>query len=135
MLAARVCRVLPNAAASQAGHGAVCARVARAFAEDGGPDGSIALHSLAGFAWLALGAQRGLELMLAYLSLVTCPRTTRCAATAGAGGRRSPGRRGHGGSAVVTRSLGTVSVNHAVQRLVVAHVACEWVVACGVRRF
>ena len=27
------------------------------FAEDGGPDGSLALHALAGFAWLWLGAQ------------------------------------------------------------------------------
>ena len=43
------------------------------FAEDGGPDGSIAVHSLAGFAWLWLGAQHALELMVAYLSLVHTP--------------------------------------------------------------
>ena len=103
------------------------------FAEDGGPDGSIALHSLAGFVWLALGAQRALELMLAYLSLVHTPaHYARCwhrkrwralglaaAATAVAG--------------VVAQPLRVVQVSHAVQRLVVAHVACEWVVACGAR--
>ena len=43
------------------------------FAEDGGPDGSIAVHSLAGLAWLWLGAQRALELMVAYLSFVHTP--------------------------------------------------------------
>lgn len=103
------------------------------FAEDGGPDGSIALHSLAGFVWLALGAQRALELMLAYLSLVHTPaHYARCwhrkrwralglaaAATAVAG--------------VVAQPLRVVQVSHAVQRLVVAHVACEWVVARGAR--
>jgi len=95
------------------------------FAEDGGPDGSIAIHSLAGFAWLWLGAQRALELMVGYLSLVHTPahyarcwrRRRWCAlglaalATAVA-------------SALV-RPLHTVCVNHTVQRLVIAHVVCE----------
>ncbi len=103
------------------------------FAEDGGPDGSLALHSLVGFVWLAFGSQRALEMMLAYLSLVHTPaHYARCwrrkrwcalalavAATALAG--------------AVARSLGVVRVNHAVQRLVVAHVACEWWTACRAR--
>jgi hypothetical protein len=96
------------------------------FAEDGGTDGSIALHSLAGFAWLWLGAQRALELMLAYLSLVHTPaHYARCwrrrrwgalvlaaVATAVAG--------------AATRRMGVVCVSHAVQRLVIAHVVCEY---------
>ena len=101
------------------------------FAEDGGPDGSLAIHSLAGFAWLWLGAQRALELMLAYLALVHTPaHYARCwrrrrrgalalaaVATAVAG--------------VATRRMGAVCVSHAVQRLVVAHVVCEWYVECA----
>lgn len=98
------------------------------FAEDGGPDGSIALHSLAGFAWVLLGAQRALELMIAYLSLVHTPaHYARC------------WRRRRWGALVlasvatlvagaVVWPLRTVCVNHAVQRLVIAHVVCEsWV--------
>ena len=99
------------------------------FSEDAGPDGSIALHSLAGVAWLALGAQRGLELMLAYLSLVhvpahyvRCYRRRRWAALALAAMATLM-------TAAVTRPLSAVCVNHAAQRLVVAHVACEWVLA------
>ena len=98
------------------------------FAEDSGPDGSLAIHSLAGVAWLLLGAQRALELMIAYLSLVHTPahyarcwrRRRWCAlglasvATLVAGAMVQP--------------LHAVCVNHAVQRLVVAHVVCEsWV--------
>jgi hypothetical protein len=98
------------------------------FAEDGGPDGSIALHSLAGFAWLWLGAQRGLELMLAYLSCVHTPaHYARC------------WRRRRWGALVMAAlatavALGTmrhvqvVSVGHALQRLVIAHVCTEWYV-------
>ena len=95
------------------------------FAEDGGPDGSIALHSLAGFAWLLLGVQRALELMVAYLACVHTPaHYARCwrrrrwaalvlaaIATVVAG--------------AVVWPLRTVCVNHAVQRLVIAHVVCE----------
>jgi hypothetical protein len=105
------------------------------FAEDGGPDGSLALHSLAGVAWLALGAQRGLELMLAYLSLVhvpahyaRCYRRRRWAALSVAAVATVV-------AVVLTRPLSAVRVSHAVQRLVVAHVVCEWRVACGVRRW
>ena len=103
------------------------------FAEDGGSDGSIAIHSLAGFARLAFGAQRALEMMLAYLSLVHTPvHYARCwrrrrwralglaaAATVVAG--------------AVAQPLRVVQVSHAAQRLVVAHVACEWIVACCAR--
>ena len=98
------------------------------FAEDGGPDGSIAVHSLAGLAWLVARRAARLELMVAYLSVVHTPaHYARCwrrrrwaalvvAAVATAGGRR------------VVRPLRTVCVNHAVQRLVIAHVVCEsWV--------
>ena len=105
------------------------------FSEDGGPDGSLVLHSLAGFAWLALGAQRGLELMLAYLSVVHVPahyarcwRRRRWAALGVAAVATLFA------AAALTRPLSVVRVNHAVQRLVVAHAACEWVVARGVRR-
>jgi len=95
------------------------------FAEDGGPDGSIALHSLAGFAWLWLGAQRGLELVLAYLSCVHTPaHYARCWR-----------RRRWGALAVAVlataAALGTVRhvqvvcIGHALQRLVIAHVCTE----------
>ena len=103
------------------------------FAEDGGADGSIALHSLAGFAWLWLGAQRALELMLAYLTFVHTPahyarcwrrRRWRALALAGVA------------TAVIgalVRPLHAVCVTHAVQRLVIAHVVCEWFVACNLQ--
>ena len=103
------------------------------FAEDGGPDGSIALHSAAGFVWLWLGAQRALELMLAYLALVHTPahyarcwRRRRWAALVLAAVATVV-------AAIATRPLGAVCVNHAVQRLVVAHVVCECWVASSVR--
>ena len=98
------------------------------FAEDGGLDGSIALHSLAGFAWLWLGAQRGLELVLAYLSCVHTPaHYARC------------WRRRRWGALVMAalataaalcavRRVQVVSVGHALQRLVIAHVCTEWCV-------
>lgn len=98
------------------------------FADDGGPDGSLAIHSLAGVAWLLLGAQRALELMLAYLSLVHTPahyarcwrRGRRCALVLAAVATLVAG--------AMVQSLHTVCVNHAVQRLVIAHVVCErWV--------
>ena len=104
------------------------------FAEDAGPDGSLAIHSLAGFAWLWLGAQRALELMVAYLSFVHTPaHYARC------------WRRRRWGALVVAavatavagalvRPLHAVCVNHAVQRLVIAHVVCEYWVACPLRR-
>ena len=100
------------------------------FAEDGGPDGSIALHSLVGFAWLALGTQRALELMVAYLALVHTPahyarcwRRRRWAALVMAALATAIG------CLVVAQPLGVVRVSHAVQRLVVAHVVCECCVA------
>ena len=99
------------------------------FAEDGGPDGSIALHSAAGFVWLWFGAQRALELMLAYLALVHTPaHYARCwrrrrwwaLALAGVGTIAA--------AALAARPVGVVRVSHAVQRLVLAHVVCEWCV-------
>ncbi len=96
------------------------------FAEDGGPDGSITVHALAGFTWLWLGAQRGLELMLAYLSLVHTPaHYARCWR------RRRWGALGMAAASTavagaLTRRLGVVRVSHAVQRLVIAHVVCEY---------
>jgi hypothetical protein len=103
------------------------------FSEDAGADGSIALHSLAGFVWLALGAQRALELMIVYLSFIHVPahyarcwRRRRWRALALAAVATVV-------ASALTRPLATVRVSHAVQRLVVAHVACECVVARGVR--
>ena len=101
------------------------------FAEDSGPDGSLALHSLAGFAWLALGAQRGLELMLAYLSLVHTPaHYARCWR------RRRWGALATAAVATLValvamrraRAARVVRVGHAIQRLVIAHVWTEWCV-------
>ena len=98
------------------------------FAEDVGPDGTIALHSLAGMATLLGGAQRGLEFMLAYLACVHTPahyarcwrrrrwRALACAAVATLA------------ALAASRWLlpgGGVVVGHAVQRLVLAHVVCE----------
>ena len=92
------------------------------FAEDGGPDGSLAIHLLAGFAWLLLGAQRALELMIAYLSLVHTPahyarcwrRRRWCALVLASVATLAAG--------AMVQPLHAVCVNHAVQRLVVAHV-------------
>jgi hypothetical protein len=98
------------------------------FAEDVGPDGSLALHSLAGLLWLAGGAQRGLELMLAYLACVHTPaHYARC------------WRRRRWSALVVAvlatlaglatmRHVQVVSVGHSIQRLVIAHVFSEWCV-------
>tara|TARA_B100001057_G_scaffold375231_1_gene379988 strand:- start:2965 stop:3423 length:459 start_codon:yes stop_codon:yes gene_type:complete len=95
------------------------------FSEDGGPDGSVALHSLAGFAWFVFGAQRALELMLAYLSCIHTPaHYARCWR------RRRWGALAAAALATAT-ALHTVSrvqvvrVGHAVQRLVIAHVCTE----------
>ena len=98
------------------------------FAEDCGPDGSLALHSLAGFLYLAGGAQRGLELMIAYLACVHTPaHYARCWR------RRRWGALGAAALATLTalasmRRVRVVSVGHSIQRLVVAHVFTEWCV-------
>ena len=101
------------------------------FAEDVRPDGSLALHLLAGMATLLGGAQRGLEFMLAYLACVHAPaHYLRC--------WRRKRWRALGCAAVTTmaalaasRRLQSVVVGHAVQRLVFAHVICE---CCVVHR-
>jgi hypothetical protein len=100
------------------------------FAEDFSPGGSLALHSLAGLAWLLLGAQRGLEVMLTYLTLLHTPahylrcwRRRRWAAL---------------GLAAVSTLVGTIVLRHAsvvvvgdvVQRVVVAHVCTELSIQC-----
>ena len=103
------------------------------FAEDGGPDGSIALHSLAGFAWLWLGAQRGLELVLAYLSCVHTPaHYARCWR------RRRWGALAVAALATATalgtmRNVQVVCIGHAVQRLVIAHVCTELCVCRAIK--
>ena len=102
------------------------------FAEDVGPDGSLALHSLAGLAALLGGAQRGLEFMLAYLACVHTPahyarcwrrkrwRALGCAGLATLG------------ALAASRCVQSVVVGHAVQRLVFAHVICEYCVVDGI---
>ena len=98
------------------------------FSEDGGADGSIALHSLAGLAWLAFGAQRALELLLAYLSCVHTPaHYARCWR------RRRWGALAAAALATATAlcaapRVPVVRVGHALQRLVIAHVCTEWCV-------
>ena len=106
------------------------------FAEDVGWRGSLVLHALAGLAWWRGGAQRGLELMLAYLSAVHTPaHYLRC-------WRR--GRRvalaAAGAATVVTWHLllrlsgaAVVPIDHSVQRVVVAHILTEWGVKCSSR--
>lgn len=96
------------------------------FAEDVGPDGSLALHCLAGLVTLMGGAQRGLEFMLAYLACVHTPlHYARCWCR-----RRRPALLLAAGATAValglTRHAQTACVSHAAQRLVVAHVVCEW---------
>jgi len=95
------------------------------LAEDFGPDGSLALHSLMGFAWLALGTQRGLELMLVYLAAlhtpahyVRCWRRRRRASLALAALTTLV-------AAVALRHARVVVLGHAVQRVVIAHVCTE----------
>jgi len=92
------------------------------FAEDVGPDGSLALHSIAGFLWLALGAQRGLEFMLAYLSCIhtpahyiRCLRRRRWTALAVAAVFTIV-------ALVVVQNMSVAPIGHATQRLVIAHV-------------
>tara|TARA_Y100000389_G_scaffold53988_3_gene49807 strand:+ start:1574 stop:2086 length:513 start_codon:yes stop_codon:yes gene_type:complete len=113
---------------SHAVTGAFVATSIAHFAEDCGPDGSLALHSLAGFLWIAGGAQRGLELMIAYLACVHTPlHYVRCWR------RRRWGALGAAALATLTalattRHVQVVSVGHSIQRLVIAHVFTEWCV-------
>ena len=95
------------------------------FAEDLGLVGSMSLHVIAGLVWQLGSAQRGLELMLAYLAGVHTPlHYHRCwmrgrlvglglAFLATLGAWRLLGR---------TR---TVTVSEAAQRVVIAHVLTE----------
>lgn len=103
------------------------------FSEDIGPDGSIALHSLAGVTALLAGHQAGLEFMTCYLSFVHTPlHYARC------------WRRGRWASLVaaacatlaalrVMPLLDVVSVSDTVQRIVSAHVWTEWSVSNNIR--
>ena len=101
------------------------------FAEDVGPDGTIALHSLAGMATLLGGAQRGLEFMLAYRACVHTPaHYARCWR------RRRWGALAAAAVATLVallamrraRAVRVVRVGHTIQRLVIAHVWTEWCV-------
>ena len=106
------------------------------FAEDLGFGGSLVLHALAGLAWWRGGAQRGLELMLAYLSAVHTPaHYLRC---------RRRGRRvalAIAGAAtallgwwLLLRRVGTttiVPIDHGLQQVVIAHILTEWGVKCS----
>jgi hypothetical protein len=98
------------------------------FAEDLGLAGSMSLHILAGLVWQLGSAQRGLELMLAYLAGVHTPlHYHRCWMR----GRLV----GLGMASLVTlgawRLLGrtrTVTVSETAQRIVIAHVLTEGMV-------
>jgi hypothetical protein len=102
------------------------------FAEDIGFVKSLALHAVAGLVWSRGGAQRGLELMLAYLSAVHTPaHYRRC-------WRR--GRRVALLAAGATTALMAwwllhhdviLSVDHEIQKVVIAHVLTEWYVVNG----
>ena len=92
------------------------------FAEDVGPDGSLALHSIAGFLWLALGVQRGLEFMLAYLSClhipahyIRCLRRRRWTALAVAAVFTIV-------ALFVVQNISVAPIGHTTQRLVISHV-------------
>tara|TARA_B100001094_G_scaffold25343_1_gene21186 strand:- start:4623 stop:4988 length:366 start_codon:yes stop_codon:yes gene_type:complete len=92
------------------------------FAEDLGPNGSLALHSIAGLFWTVLGAQRGLEFMLAYLSgvhtpahYIRCVRRRRWTALAVASIFTVV-------ALVVFQNVSVAPIGHATQRLVIAHV-------------
>lgn len=95
------------------------------LAEDVGPDGSLALHSLTGLAWLVLGTQRGLELMLVYLAALHTPtHYVRCWV------RRRRTSLALAGlttlvAVVALRHARVVVLGHAVQRVVIAHVCTE----------
>ena len=98
------------------------------FAEDVGADGSLALHSLAGFLWLSVSAQRGIEFMMAYLVLVHTPahyarcwRRRRWRALAIAAAATAAAVLGSHG-------MDAVFLTHAAQRVVTAHVWTEWCV-------
>ena len=95
------------------------------FSEDVGPDGSLALHCLAGFATIVGGAQGGLEFMTAYLACVHTPaHYVRCWQR----GRRTVLALALVATALacaLLRQVHIVCVGHAVQRLVIAHVLCE----------
>lgn len=99
------------------------------FSEDIGPDGSLALHCLAGAATLVGGSQGGLEFMMAYLTCVHTPsHYLRCALR-----RRWSALATALASTLVALALlqhvDVVCVGHTVQRLVLAHVLCEWSVS------
>ena len=100
------------------------------FAEDGGPDGSIAVHSLAGLAWLvARRAASAFELMVG-LPRRSCTRrrTTRAACRRRRWAALVVAAVATAVASALVWPLRTVCVNHAVQRLVIAHVVCEsWV--------
>lgn len=99
------------------------------FSEDIGPGASFALHCMAGAATLMGGAQGGLEFMTGYLTCIHTPsHYLRCALR-----RRWTALVVALASTLVALALlhhvHAVYIGHAVQRLVVAHVLCEWAVS------
>ena len=95
------------------------------FAEDVGWSGSVVLHALAGLAWWRGGAQRGMELMVAYLSAVHTPahylrcwRRRRWAALVLAAVCTVA-------ATMVLRHVHVIVIGNAMQRVVVAHVCTE----------
>ena len=129
-LAYAACCMIPSACVTPV---FVCGSLVH-FAEDLGFGGSLVLHVLAGLAWWRGGAQRGLELMLAYLSAVhtpahylRCRRRGRQVALAAAGAATALL-----GWWLLLRRVGStvVPIDHSVQRVVIAHILTEW----GVKR-
>jgi len=103
------------------------------FSEDIG-FGSLLLHAVAGLVWWRGGTQRGLELMLAYLGAFHTPsHYLRCWRR----GRRAALLAASGTTALMAWwllrlhcvGITTLSIDHSIQRVVVAHVLTEWYVS------
>jgi hypothetical protein len=96
------------------------------FAQDMGPNGSVALHALVGVVALLGGSQAGLEIMSLYLACIHTPlhyarcwRRKRWVALACAALTTCFAFQAMG-------SLEVVTLGHTVQRIVCAHVWTEW---------
>ena len=95
------------------------------FSEDVGFVGSISLHVIAGLVWQFGSAQKGLELMLAYLAGVHTPaHYHRCWMRGRCGGLGMAFLATVGAWRLLGRTR-TVTVSEAAQRIVIAHVLTE----------
>jgi hypothetical protein len=95
------------------------------FSEDVGFVGSISLHVIAGLVWQFVSAQKGLELMLAYLAGVHTPlHYHRCWMRGRCGGLGMAFLATLGAWNLLGRTR-TVTVSEAAQRVVIAHVLTE----------